>query len=84
MRGTPIALIEFHWLAPTPTRVRKTAAPRRRTPPVPTTGGYQLPGGSWRAFAGEEMYCGFSPIVFLHVVTDDEAPPPRAVWHRIH
>ncbi|WNL46061.1 hypothetical protein RKE25_00015 [Dyella sp. BiH032] len=83
MRDTSIALIEFHWLSPAPVRMRKVAAPRRRVPPPPTTGGYQLPGGSWRAFASEEIYCG-SPIVFLHVIPDEEAPAPSAVWHRIH
>jgi hypothetical protein len=86
MRSATIALIEFHWLAPAPARPRKAAPAPRRPRPAPVTGGYQLPGGNWRAFLGDELCCGGSPIVFLHVLPagDADPPPPRAVWHRIH
>lgn len=85
MRNTTIALIEFHWLPPTPPRVRKPTPTPRPARPAPTTGGYQFPGGGWRAFLGSDIYGGGSPIVFLHVVPDeDESPAPPAVWHRIH
>ena len=86
MRNTTIALIEFHWIPTAPPRARKPAPPRQRARPAPTVGGYQLPGGAWRAFLGGDIYCcGGSPIVFLHAIPDEEAPAePRAIWHRIH
>ena len=85
MRDSPIALIEFHWLPSATARARKAAAPRRRPPPAPTTGGYRLPGGGWRAFVGDGLDCGAAPIVFLHLVPEVEEPPaPRATWHRLH
>lgn len=83
MRDTAIALIEFHWLPSEPARARRTAPPRRARAIAPIRG-YQLPGGSWRAFLGDEACCDGSPIVFLHVVPDDEELAPRAVWHRLH
>lgn len=82
MRYTTIALIEFHWLPSEPARERRTT-PKRTRAAAPIRG-YYLPGGSWRAFLGDEACCGGSPIVFLHVVPDDEEPAPRLVWHRRH
>lgn len=85
MRDSPIALIEFHWLSSATATVRKAAAPRKRLQRAPATGGYQLPGRGWRAFVGGGIYCRWTPIVFLHVVPEEQQDvPARAVWHRVH
>lgn len=83
MRTASVALIEFHWLKPTPEH-ESGAAPRKR--PLPTHG-YHMPGRCWGSpFDGIACFAHSAPIVFFQPIHEMPAPTPRqpARWHRIH